>query len=554
MAGKVKHIVHRDGRYYARVVVPPELRRIIGKTELREPLGADKRTADRNLHATVARLLDQIEQARRQLAAEAPPLAKIARDFYARELERDDDIRAMNGERTIKSYNATFRDSLATSLRRLAAGRLEKDEEEALLGWAADEIASRGEARAAPGTQERRDLLRALASVKLEVLARSEERDRGQITPGAPVHPLLVDKPPVLQPVTLGDYGRSRVMNEHSTKTLAELLPMFREERKVGEITFNEQPVAIRMIEEFFREPKPVCEITRNDLQDYKRALVRTPNRYAMRFPGLTLPEAVEANAKRAEPFATLNPNTINDKWLAHIRAILNWCVDSGIIPDNPASNVRVGGGNSDGEPTRLPFSPGDLAKLFGPPLFAPGVPFETRHWALLLALFTGARSSSEIARIGLDDIYREQGVLVFHLAHASKNKRSKRLVPVHKRLIALGLEDYINTLRARGETKLFPDWEPEDKINRWFLRTYRKQHGINDPLKVFHSFRHTFKTAVARLGISKDLNDLITGHEDQTVSGVYIHDRAVNMVQAMAEAVNRLEFDGIDWKAMEQR
>jgi len=39
MAGKVRHVVNRSGRYHARLVVPKELRGIVGKTELRTPLG-----------------------------------------------------------------------------------------------------------------------------------------------------------------------------------------------------------------------------------------------------------------------------------------------------------------------------------------------------------------------------------------------------------------------------------------------------------------------------------------------------------------------------------
>nr|WP_325250377.1 DUF6538 domain-containing protein [Amylibacter sp.] len=45
MAGKIRHLVNRNGRYHARLVVPNELRGIIGKTELRMPLGGDRREA-----------------------------------------------------------------------------------------------------------------------------------------------------------------------------------------------------------------------------------------------------------------------------------------------------------------------------------------------------------------------------------------------------------------------------------------------------------------------------------------------------------------------------
>ena len=97
--------------------------------------------------------------------------------------------------------------------------------------------------------------------------------------------------------------------------------------------------------------------------------------------------------------------------------------------------------------------------------------------------------------------------------------------------------------LKAAGGAKLFPTWEPEDKINRWFLRTYKKRVGINDSRKVFHSFRHNLKTALARYGVNRDVSDLITGHKDQSVGGIYISDQALTMVQAMSEGINRVDY-----------
>jgi integrase len=104
--------------------------------------------------------------------------------------------------------------------------------------------------------------------------------------------------------------------------------------------------------------------------------------------------------------------------------------------------------------------------------LFADPSAYGSKQWALLIALYTGARSSSEIRRIKLADIYTEQNILVFDLVEATKNTHSKRLVPVHKALLDLGLVAYVERLRNEGKTRLFWDWEPEDRINRWFLRT----------------------------------------------------------------------------------
>lgn len=68
MAAKRRHWKEKDGRFWARVAIPVALRPSFGnKTELTEPLGGDRRVADRNHAAAVARLQAQIEQAKRAI-------------------------------------------------------------------------------------------------------------------------------------------------------------------------------------------------------------------------------------------------------------------------------------------------------------------------------------------------------------------------------------------------------------------------------------------------------------------------------------------------------
>ncbi|TPJ72443.1 hypothetical protein FJ419_28000 [Mesorhizobium sp. B2-6-2] len=46
MAGRVRNLLNRNGRYFARLVIPKELRPYMdGRTELRTALGPDYRTA-----------------------------------------------------------------------------------------------------------------------------------------------------------------------------------------------------------------------------------------------------------------------------------------------------------------------------------------------------------------------------------------------------------------------------------------------------------------------------------------------------------------------------
>ncbi|MEH6738605.1 MAG: DUF6538 domain-containing protein [Sulfitobacter sp.] len=56
MTGKIRHLVNRSVRYHARLVVPKDLREVLGKTELRVPLGGDYRQALKLLPSAVAQL------------------------------------------------------------------------------------------------------------------------------------------------------------------------------------------------------------------------------------------------------------------------------------------------------------------------------------------------------------------------------------------------------------------------------------------------------------------------------------------------------------------
>lgn len=529
----MKHVQHVRGKWVARVTVPEELREIIGKRELIEELPSEKSGRDRRALAVLNGFFAKLDEAREILLSRRPTLSSAAKELYRIELEADDMSRAARRS-TEDTFARRARSVYANKLRLLAAGHVGREEAEALIGYAADDLAQRGHAPDLP----RLDLLRALAEVRLETLDRAEERDEGKVRISQPTLALLTHPEP--EPVVTAPGARG------TGTSLTDVLTAFHKERNAGgrsvaDKTMDEHRTAVRMFEEFTSKNIPVKSITKKDIIAHKQALLETPTRYTLRFPGLTLNQAIKANRQRSEPYETLDPKTINVKWLSHLSSILQWASNNGYIEVNPAKGIRVDTGSAlHKEPSRLPFTAAELKKIFGHEMFANTKDYTLRHWALLLALYTGARSSSEIARIALTDIYEEQGVWVFNLAGASKNQHSKRLVPIHDDLRTLGLFDYMKQLRHVGEIRLFAGWEPEDKVNRWFLRTFRRKLEIDDKEKVFHSFRHTLKTELVRTGCSKELHDLITGHEDQSVAAVYVHDAPI---KRMAEALNRVKF-----------
>ncbi|MGV8832167.1 MAG: tyrosine-type recombinase/integrase [Devosia sp.] len=537
----VKHLHEINGRQVVRINVPKPLRGIVFAggpgSELREWLGSDRKAAERAAPEVIARFYRRIDEAKAHLAAATPTLGTAAKHHYGAELAADDRERRLGGHAELRAISAPVR---ATLLRGYLAGTVSESEAEALVGYAANDAIIAG---AASPDLDRRELLRTMAEVHLEVMARQEERDAGKVAPSPTASAFLQPEPP-----SEARQVPSRPAAAQSGETIGELLELFHRERSVSggslaDRTMAEHKVAIRMLQEFLGQGVVARSITTGDIRNYKNALIETPANYTKRLPGMILPKAIAANRRLAKPFPTLNASTINEKWLSHVSSILGWGKKNGYLDHNPAHGIKIDLGKGYKEPSRVPYTPDDLKRLFGSPLFADPAKYETQQWALLLALYTGARSSSEIARIKLSDIYQEQGIWVFDLIEATKNVHSKRLVPIHKKLIDLGILDYVGRLKSKGKTKLFWDWEPEDKINRWFLRTYKEQVGIIDDRKVFHTFRHTLKQAMARHGVNRDVSDLITGHKDQSAGGVYIGDVHVTMVEAMRDGLNRVEF-----------
>ena len=130
MAGKIKHLLERDGRFYTRLVVPQVLRKHLGdKSELRTPLGADRRTAERAHPAALADLHLAIRQAEkkaeingqkvRERARQPLTIEQIVALNYQQRLAQDDHSR-----RSTLHAQIQVDDGFAAALRAGMAGKL----------------------------------------------------------------------------------------------------------------------------------------------------------------------------------------------------------------------------------------------------------------------------------------------------------------------------------------------------------------------------------------------------------------------------------------------
>lgn len=573
MATKNRHLHERNGRYYARVSVPEDVRRQIGKKEFHIPLGPGRREALDALPAAVARCKDQIRKARSQLtraseeiALTQANLAYIAKNHYLFSIQQD----TIERENSILTLNysdpevrETQRKRYMDVLRRVVSGDATREEVCAAIGWAVNRMGEKFPSVLEVGSRPWVQASRAIAEAELACVKRQISLDDGVVEYSS----VEAKADCALPSVEHGDATRRE--DPRSSKSLTDILPQFLGERKASASVNYEYKVAIKLFEEYMGCSPRVSEIKRRDLIGFKDLLQSVPTHYGKRFSKKSMKEAMEENSKKKEPFDTLSPTTINVKILGHIHSIFDWLVQNEIVHENPVANVKVAAKkHRRGNEGRQPFTPEDIERIFSGSHFSDPRDLSEDAWAMLIALYSGMRPT-ELAQMKLTSVREEQGILCFVVEEETKTKSSRRVVPVHPKLVGLGLNELRKRLKESGETHLFPKWyrdgtQSQQKAHRnavtpdgivisplnmhytrfipkRFNTTYLKKVGAKVSGKDFYSFRHTFKTALARAGVARAIQDDLCGHDDRSAGARYIHDTSV---EAMLKAISRIQYD----------
>jgi len=276
----------------------------------------------------------------------------------------------------------------------------------------------------------------------------------------------------------------------------------------------------------------PISEIGEDQALTYVEALKKLPpnmNKIPA-YRGKTISEIIALNAA---PMAT---RTIN-KSLERVSSLFKFAIfkPKYDLRYNPFSGRSLD--ESDVQ-QREPFTVEEQVLLFGAAEHA-GRQYKTayNYWLPLMGLLTGARLN-ELCQLHLSDFNVIGGIDCINIQDAEdgqrvKNKSARRLVPVHDKLIEVGLIRYVERLRAQGHDRLFPNLElTEDGYgkmpSRWFGR-FKKRCGIMEKhTKVFHSFRHTFISSLPNNDVPETAIAPIVGHEGMLVtSQVYWNVRA---------------------------
>jgi integrase len=250
-------------------------------------------------------------------------------------------------------------------------------------------------------------------------------------------------------------------------------------------------------------------------------------------------------------------------KRIGFIRMIYQVAIDDELLKVNPAVRIKV---KKSRKRSRLPFTLEELQRIFNCPLYSQGKrpeggKGETSVWLPLIALYTGCREE-EIGQLRTEDVRCDHGVWYFNLIEVEdeennastrlKTESSYRRMPLHPDLIEAGLLNYVEQMKKTRQTRLFPGLKPNRygvltaNWGKWFNRYLDTKIGIDDPTRVFYSFRHNFSDACREAGLSEEIKDTLMGHAKNSKDSTGRSYGSGYSLKALADSVAKIRYPGL--------
>jgi integrase len=303
---------------------------------------------------------------------------------------------------------------------------------------------------------------------------------------------------------------------------------------------YNAQKSKLNLFIEYF-ENVAIGSLDAEQVQQYELDLESYPGRREVKSiqPAWTVRQLIAAvkaktvKAKDGKPFECLDPLTVSG-YMVVTRQFLKFAAKKFAVHPM-AYEPRAGSASAPKTRGRArdPFDDADMKTIFESPYMVQAKYLHAyQYWIPLVSAFTGARIG-EVSQLHVADVIEIDGIPMFDItdiqaggdgddddsgdydvademrsdevaAKRLKNVGSRRKVPIHSKLLALGFLDYVSLRKRAGEVYVFElNRDGRDgaatRPSRWFnAELLRDTLGITSKRKVLHSFRHSF---VSRLG-----------------------------------------------------
>lgn len=346
---------------------------------------------------------------------------------------------------------------------------------------------------------------------------------------------------------------------KHNLDELIEGWVKFRTQQKISNKTIKRDANRVKIMLELIK-CRDVKKVKYKHIKTLEELLIKFPTNYTTKyqtkydvFQAIELVEKGEAEA--------LDGRTIQD----YIRLMSTFFKylkkEKEILSENNAEGYDFRLAESDSD-KRRPFSDEDLLKIFNPNTYFPSQPeqYLAIFWCPLIALTTGCRLN-EVAQLDTDDVLTFDGIICIRFVKENlsnqneesnkklKNSSSRRTTPIPNIILQLRFLDYVAKRKKLGKHKLFDLTYNEgngygDDITEDFKK-YTKKIGVwIKYIKVFHSFRHTFKIFAKNKHIDRRITESICGweHDKRGSYNHYGHEDDIPLIDKQ-EAIN-----SIDW------
>lgn len=455
------------------------------------------------------------------------------------------------------------------------------EERLATAGWAAERFL-RSQGREPDGSPEFQDIVDRCANVLVEALTAQNELAAGREVPVRTSS--LLGAASGLRDMSNAVTPRASLKIRDYFKQV--YLPAIQTAGNIrGQNTISGKAQAVELFADLVGDLS-VGSITKGDLWRFHDELMVLPNSRDLKGADRDLTPREQIDALKSGVFiaATIHPKTIN-RHLSGVKTLMDFAEKRRDISSAPTGGIMAEVQHDD-EAGR-PFTTDELNRLFSQPLFTgsmdglepngwrkpgPVQIRDDRFWIPLLLFFTGARPS-EVAGLATSDVFPDHEVPHIIISPNSfrslKNPKSKRMVPLHRRLIDFGFLDFAKARLANGEGQLFamveqqyfvegPTGERRKKglssapLMRQFNRTILADADARSDRGSAKCFRHTFEQEALAVINSEEVRRRLTGRDVNSTVQIYTQNvptdpvkRAVQL-RMLAHEVDKLIYEGV--------
>ena len=201
----------------------------------------------------------------------------------------------------------------------------------------------------------------------------------------------------------------------------------------------------------------------------------------------------------------------------------------------NPFENLTIEENERTQRFERMPFELNELKLILNYQFTRTNEISKSRDaakWVPKIGYYLGMRLE-EICGLLCSEVKEKDGIFCIELQrNRVKTKASCRTIPIHKRLIELGLIDYINSRKRARQRHVFDQRSDtstslSEIISKWFNRSIlprllpdcKENFAKHATKKDFHSFRTTFINQLHKEGCQLEHIQLLVGHVNKTVT-----------------------------------